>query len=79
VRGTGPDLVTGDRLDVVCQTTGERTTNGHDGEPADDTNPILHKSRLWYGAQLGDGSLGYLSETWLDPLDRGGLGLPRCE
>ena len=75
----GPELETGDRLEVVCQTTGERTTNGNDGDPADDVNPILHTSRLWYGARLDDGSLGYLSETWLSPLDRGGLALPRCQ
>ena len=74
----GTDLHTGDRLAVVCQTTGDRTTNGNDGDPADDANPVLHTSRTWYGARLDDGSLGYLSETWLSPLDRGGLGLPRC-
>ena len=74
----GTDLSTGDHLEVVCQTTGERTTNGNDGDPADDTNPLLDDSRLWYGARLDDGSIGYLSEIWLDPLDRGGLGLPRC-
>lgn len=74
----GTDLATGDHLEVVCQTTGERTTNGNDGDPADDANPLLDDSRLWYGARLDDGSIGYLSEVWLDPLDRGGLGLPRC-
>lgn len=75
----GPELNTGDRLDVVCQTTGERTTNGNDGDPADDDNPILHTSRIWYGARLADGSLGYLSEAWAQPARPRGLGLPRCE
>ena len=74
----GTDVNTGDRLQVVCQTTGERTTNGNDGDPADDANPLLADSRLWYGARLDDGSIGYLSEIWLSPIDRGGLGLPRC-
>lgn len=74
----GTDMNTGDRLAVVCQTTGERTTNGNDGDPADDTNPLLADSRLWYGVRLDDGSIGYLSEIWLSPIDRGGLGLPRC-
>jgi hypothetical protein len=74
----GPDPITGDRLLVVCQTTGERTTNGNDGDPADDGIPLLDDSRLWYGARLADGSIGHLSEIWLDPLDRGGLGLSRC-
>ena len=71
-------LAPGDRLPVVCQTTGERTTNGNDGDAADDANPLLADSRLWYGARLDDGSIGYLSEIWLSPIDRGGLGLPRC-
>lgn len=69
---------TGDMFEAVCQVTGERTTNGNDGDPADDHNPELFTSTRWYGARLPDGSLGYLAETWLSPADRGGLGLPRC-
>ncbi|SFF37933.1 helix-turn-helix domain-containing protein [Blastococcus tunisiensis] len=69
---------TGDTLEVVCQVTGERTTNGNDGDPADDANPELFTSTRWYGSRLPDGSLGYLAETWISPADRGGLGLPRC-
>ncbi len=71
----GPGPNTGDRLQVVCQTTGERRTNGNDGDPAGDGIPLLDDSRLRYGAGLDDGSTGHLSEIWLD---RGGLGLPRC-
>ncbi|WP_324276207.1 helix-turn-helix transcriptional regulator [Blastococcus brunescens] len=69
---------TGDTLAVVCQVTGERTTNGNDGDPADDHNPELFTSTRWYGSLLPDDSLGYLAETWISPADRGGLGLPRC-
>jgi hypothetical protein len=32
------------RLTAVCQTTGDRTTNGNDADPADDTNPGLFES-----------------------------------
>ena len=69
---------TGDTLEVVCQVTGERTTNGNDSDPADDHNPELFTSTRWYGSQLPDGSLAYLAEAWISPADRGGLDLPRC-
>jgi transcriptional regulator with XRE-family HTH domain len=75
----GDTLDTGDRLEVVCQLTGERTTNGNDGDPSDDRNPELFTSTRWYGSPLPDGGTGYLAETWLSPADRGGLDLPRCE
>jgi hypothetical protein len=70
---------TGDTLRVVCQITGERTTNGNDSDPADDHNPELFTSTRWYGSRLPDGSVAYLAETWISPADRGGLDLPRCE
>jgi hypothetical protein len=63
---------------VVCQTTGDRTTNGHDGEAADDANPGLIESRRYYGVRRGQGRLGFISEVWLAAPDRGGKGLPRC-
>jgi hypothetical protein len=69
---------TGDTLEVVCQITGERTTNGNDSDPTDDSNPELFTSTRWYGSRLPDGSMGYLAETWISPADRGGLDLPRC-
>jgi transcriptional regulator with XRE-family HTH domain len=69
---------TGDTLEVVCQVTGERTTNGNDSDPADDHNPELFTSTRWYGSQLPDGGLAYLAEAWISPADRGGLDLPRC-
>ena len=69
---------TGDTLEVVCQITGERTTNGNDSDPADDHNPELFTSTRWYGSRLPDGSLAYLAEAWISPADRGGLDLPRC-
>jgi hypothetical protein len=74
----GDTFDTGDRLEVVCQLTGERTTNGNDGDPSDDRNPELFTSTRWYGSPLPDGGTGYLAETWLSPADRGGLDLPRC-
>jgi hypothetical protein len=74
----GPNLHTSDRLTVVCQVAGDRTTNGDDSTTVDDANPHLYTSTLWYGARLSDGRLGYLSEVWVADDDRGGLDLPRC-
>ena len=63
---------------AVCQTVGERTTNGHDGSSADDANPELYESTRYYGVRLGNGTFGYVSEVWIRAADRGGLGLPNC-
>lgn len=63
---------------AVCQTTGERTTNGQDGSPVDDANPGLFTSTRYYGVRLSDGRFGYVSEVWLARASRGGLALPRC-
>ena len=63
---------------AICQTVGERTTNGHDGSSADDANPELYESTRYYGVRLGNGTFGYVSEVWIRAADRGGLGLPNC-
>ncbi|GAB3939785.1 hypothetical protein [Micromonospora vulcania] len=62
---------------AVCQTQGPRTTNGNDSDPADDANAQLYSSTRYYGVQL-DGRVGYISEVWIQPSQRGGLGLPQC-
>jgi hypothetical protein len=64
---------------ATCQLSGERVTNGNDGDPADDANPGRFESRRYYGVRLSDGVLGYVSEVWIRARDRGGLGLPRCD
>lgn len=63
---------------AVCQRSGERTTNGNDGDPADDGNPIRFESTRYYGVRLADGTFGLVSEVWIRASDRGGLGLPSC-
>jgi hypothetical protein len=74
----GTDMSSGARITAICQTAGVRTTNGHDGNVSDDTNPELYSSTRWYGIRWSDGRFGYLSEVWLKAADRGGLGLPNC-
>jgi hypothetical protein len=45
-----PGLHSGDAMDhVMCQTAGDRITNGNDASRSDDKNPRLFESRLWYG------------------------------
>ncbi|MGN6557138.1 MAG: hypothetical protein ACTHLH_03900 [Solirubrobacterales bacterium] len=69
----------GDTYDAaVCQREGERTTNGEDASRIDDHNPGLFSSRRYYGVRLDQDTFGYVSEVWIAPKQRGGLGLPSC-
>lgn len=75
----GTERVSGQTYDAaVCQTQGERTTNGHDTDPSDDANPLRFESTRYYGVRLGNGTFGYVTEVWIRAADRGGLGLPQC-
>lgn len=71
---------TGDSYDAaVCQRRGEVITNGNKGSPIDDKNPLLDSSDIYYGVKLkATDTFGYVSEIWIAPHQRGGLGLPRC-
>lgn len=77
IAGTGRNTG-GTWAPAVCQTTGERITNGEDGSSIDDHNPGLYTSDRYYGVRLSGGGLGYTSEVWVIPSQRGGLGLPHC-
>ena len=75
----GTERGTGGTYDAaVCQTFGERTTNGNDTDPSDDANPERFESTRYYGVRLADATFGYVSEVWIRATDRGGLGLPAC-
>lgn len=75
----GTERTTGGTYDAaVCQTQGERYTNGNDSSAADDGNPELFTSTLYYGVRLTDGTFGFVSEVWVRRDQRGGLGLPGC-
>lgn len=75
----GTERASGQNYDAaVCQTFGERTTNGHDTDPNDDGNPLRFESTRYYGVRLADGTFGFVSETWIRADFRGGLGLPGC-
>lgn len=75
----GTERVSGGTYDAaICQTTGERTTNGHDTDSSDDANPLRFESTRYYGVRLSNGVFGYVNEVWIAPQHRGGLGLPGC-
>lgn len=75
----GTERGTGGQYDAaVCTTFGERTTNGNDSSAADDANPLRFESTRYYGVRLADGTFGLISEVWITPSQRGGLGLPGC-
>jgi hypothetical protein len=42
------------------------------------TNPNRAGSKLWYHVVLPNGAGGYISEVYIAPAYRGGLGLPKC-
>jgi hypothetical protein len=75
----GTRFNTGDTLTAVCAIRGDFITNGIDSSPADDANPNLYSSNLWYGARASSGQFGYLSEVWIQPNQRGGAGLRSCD
>jgi hypothetical protein len=75
----GTERWTGGAYDAaVCQTQGDRTTNGNDSDPSDDANPERFESTRYYGVRLLDGTFGFVNEVWIRAADRGGLGLPAC-
>lgn len=74
----GTDMGTGAHIVAVCQTFGNRTTNGQDNSTIDDANPGLYTSTRWYRIRWGDGRTGYISEVWINPAYRGGYGLRSC-
>lgn len=75
---SGTDVSTGATLTATCQAQGQQATNGDDQNSVDANNPGRYTSTLWYGIRRPDGRFGYISEVWINPSDRGGLGLPDC-
>ncbi|MEJ8280350.1 helix-turn-helix domain-containing protein [Pseudonocardia spirodelae] len=74
---SGTDVVSGALLPATCTVAGERMWNYDLDSPAR-SNPHRAESALWYRLSWPDGRTGYLSEVYLEPASRGGLGLPAC-
>lgn len=74
----GTDVSSGFTVAAVCQLTGEVITNADVTSTNIGQNPNAAVSALWLGARAPDGRIGYISEVYLAPAYRGGLGLPAC-
>lgn len=74
----GTDVWSGATFEAVCQLTGEVITNADLTSTSIGQNPNAAVSEVWLGALAPDGRVGYISEVYLAPSYRGGLGLPPC-
>ena len=74
----GTEVGSGFTFVAVCQLTGEVITNADVTSTNIGQNPNAAVSELWLGARAPDGRVGYISEVYLAPAYRGGLGLPAC-
>ncbi len=74
----GTMMSSGATLVATCQRQGSRMTNGEDSSAADDNNPGLYTSTLWYGARWPDGRTGFISEIFVRADHPGAFGLPGC-
>jgi hypothetical protein len=63
---------------AVCYLQGIEMFNYNLDSSESKTNPNRVVSSRWYRAVLPDGRSGYISEVYLTPGSRGGLGLPVC-
>jgi len=74
----GTDMASGASVNATCLVRGETTTNGNDKSSADDSNPGLWTSDLYYRATDSAGRTGLINEVWISAGGRGGMGLPAC-
>lgn len=75
----GTDILwSGTLLTATCYTDGDLYTNADLDSPGIDRNPGAVTSTLWYFVRMPTGATGYLTEAYVIPQHRGGLGLPRC-
>jgi len=74
----GTEVGSGAVFAAVCQLTGDAMTNADLTSTNIGQNPNVASSALWLGALAPDGRVGYISEVYLAPAYRGGLGLPPC-
>lgn len=74
----GTEMTSGALLVATCHTVGAELVNYNLDAPDSKTNPHAVRSSLWYRVRTPDGATGYLSEVYVLPRDRGGLGLPTC-
>jgi hypothetical protein len=74
----GTDMKSGADLVVMCWVRAAEMTNENTTSAGIAHNPNGVTSTMWYRGVWPNGRSGYLSEVYIAPLYRGGLGLPRC-
>jgi hypothetical protein len=72
----GTDMQSGAELPVSCWVRGTQMTNENTHSPGINRNPHGVISSRWYRGSWPNGKHGYLSEVYIEPKYRGGLGLP---
>lgn len=71
-------LYSGDTLVARCWAKGAEFTNADLGSEGIQNNPGKATSDLWYWASMPGGISGFITEVYIAPQHRGGMGLPRC-
>lgn len=66
-------------LSVTCWREGAEVTNKNTTSSDIEKNPHGATSKLWYWGVWPDERAGYISEVYVEPQYRGGMGLPACE
>ena len=74
----GTDFASGAALVAVCHIHGTEMFNYNLDSPESKENPHRARSTLWYKVTFPNGLAGFISEVYIDPDDRGGVGLPAC-
>jgi|GEM_PF-3075294 len=72
------DMWSGAQIVARCWVRGETLTNQDLTSPDIDKNEGGVTSDLWYEIILHTGTVGYLSEVYVSPSNRGGMDLPEC-
>jgi hypothetical protein len=72
------EMSSGAVLAVDCYVMGTELSNADLTSPGIEHNRHKHTSALWYRAVLPGDKTGYISEVYVAPEHRGGLGLPKC-
>ncbi|MEY9838587.1 helix-turn-helix domain-containing protein [Streptacidiphilus sp. EB103A] len=74
----GTEMSSGAKLVVSCWTHGEEMTNADFTSAGISRNKGVASSDLWYRALWSDGRIGYISEVYIVPQNRGTMDLKQC-
>jgi hypothetical protein len=74
----GTEMSSGAKLVASCWTHGEEMTNADFTSEGISQNKGAASSDLWYRALWVDGRIGYISDVYIVPQDRGTMDLKQC-